>query len=282
MIVYEIVQREMLVPNMHLLKVRAPAVAAKVKPGQFVIVRPDVHGERIPLTVADWDAKEGTVTCVFMEVGKTTSKLANLKAGEFLPTFVGPLGCAYEIEKFGTVLLAGGCYGIGCIYPVARALKAAGNKVLTFLEARAGFLLYWKEQLESVSNQVIVATADGADGLKGHAFDYLAELIKMESKIDRIIAEGCTFMMYEIAQVTRPFEIKTIVSLNPIMVDGTGMCGACRVEVGGETKFACVDGPHFDAHQVDWQLLLARRKAYMQEETISSERPQDPDLFPKG
>ncbi|MFQ5864353.1 MAG: sulfide/dihydroorotate dehydrogenase-like FAD/NAD-binding protein [bacterium] len=269
---YEIIQREMLVPNMHLLRVRAPAVAAKVKPGQFVIVRPDAHGERIPLTVSDWNTTEGTVSCIFMEVGKTTSKLANLKAGEYLSTFVGPLGCALEIEKFGKVLLAGGCYGIGCIYPMARALKEVGNRVLAFLEARAGFLLYWKEQLESVSDQVIVATADGAEGLKGHAFDHLEEVIKKEGKIDRIIAEGCTFMMYEMAQVTRPFGIKTVVSLNPIMVDGTGMCGACRVEVGGETKFACVDGPHFDAHEVDWRLLLARRKAYLLEETISSEK----------
>lgn len=269
---YEIVQREMMVPNLHILKVRAPAVAAKVKPGQFVIVRPDERGERIPLTVADWDTKEGTVSCIFMEVGKTTSKLANLNTGEYLPTFVGPLGRPIEIEKYGTVLLAGGCYGIGSIYPMACALKETGNKVITILEARAGFLLYWQEQLESVSDQVIIATADGANGIKGHAFDHLEELIRKEGEINRIIAEGCTFMMYEVARVTRPFGIKTIVSLNPIMVDGTGMCGACRVEVGGETKFACVDGPHFDAHEVDWQLLLARRKAYIKEETISSER----------
>ncbi|MFQ6114335.1 MAG: sulfide/dihydroorotate dehydrogenase-like FAD/NAD-binding protein [bacterium] len=269
---YDIVQREMLVPNVHILKVRAPAVAAKAKPGQFVIVRPDVHGERIPLTVADWDGREGTVTCIFMEVGKTTSKLANLKTGEYLPTFVGPLGRPLEIEKYGTVLLAGGCYGIGCIYPMARALREVGNKVITLLEARAGFLVYWREQLESVSDRLIVTTADGAIGMKGHAFDHLAELISKEGEIDRIIAEGCTFMMYEVAQVTKPFGVKTIVSLNPIMVDGTGMCGACRVEVGGETRFACVDGPHFDAHEVDWHLLLARRKAYLAEETISSEK----------
>ncbi len=269
---YDIVQREMLVPNMHILKVRAPAVAAKVKAGQFVIVRPDERGERIPLTVADWDAKQGTVTCIFMEVGKTTSKLANLKTGETLPTFVGPLGHPLEIENYGTVLLSGGCYGIGCVYPMARALKEAGNKVITMLEARAGFLMYWQEQLESVSDKVIIATADGAKGVKGHAFDHIEQLIKKNGNIDRIIAEGCTFMLYEMAKVTRPFGIPTIVSLNPIMVDGTGMCGACRVGVGGETKFACVDGPHFDAHQVDWQLLLSRRKAYIKEETISSER----------
>lgn len=270
--VYEIVQREMLVPNVHILKVKAPAVAAKAKAGQFVILRPDAHGERIPLTMADWNANEGTVTCVFMEVGKTTSKLAQLKSGDSLPTFVGPLGRPIEIEKHQKVLLVGGCYGIGSIYPIARAFKEVGTTVITVLEARAGFLLYWTEQLERVSDQVIIATADGAQGLKGHAFDHLEDIINKEGKINRIIAEGCTFMMYEVAHVTRSFGVKTMVSLNPIMVDGTGMCGACRVGVGGETKFACMDGPHFDAHEVDWELLLARRKAYMLEETFSSEK----------
>jgi ferredoxin--NADP+ reductase len=267
-----VLRREQLVPNLQLLTVRAPVVASKIQPGQFVIVRADEYGERIPLTVADWDREEGTVSCVFMQIGTSTYKLGQLKPGDVVPTYVGPLGKALELDNWGTVLCAGGCYGIGSIYPVAKALKEKGNRVISFVEGRSGFLLYWLDRLAKVSDQVLVATKDGSKGEKEAYPGLVGKLLASGEHIDRVIAIGCTFMMYEMAETTRPFEVKTVVSLNPIMIDGTGMCGACRVLVGGETRFACVDGPDFDAHQVDWDLLLARRKAYLGPETDSAER----------
>ena len=267
-----VVKREPLVPNLQLLTVRAPTVASKIQPGQFVILRADEHGERIPLTVADWDRDEGTVSCVFLQVGTSTYKLGNLNAGDRLATFVGPLGKALELDRQGTVLCAGGCYGIGSIYPVARALKEKGNRVISLIEGRSSFLLYWQERLEAVSDRVMIATRDGSLGEKNGYPNMVGTLLASGEDVDRVIAIGCTFMMYEMAETTRPFEVKTIVSLNPIMIDGTGMCGACRVLVGDETKFACVDGPDFDAHQVDWDLLLSRRKAYLGPETDSADR----------
>lgn len=267
-----VLKQESLVPNVQLLTVRAPVVASKVRPGQFVIIRSDEYGERIPLTVADWDREEGTVSCAFLQVGTSTYKLGQLEAGDVLSSFVGPLGKALELDHWGTVLCAGGCYGIGSIYPVARALKEKGNRVISVIEARSQFLLYWRDRLESVSDQLLIATHDGSAGKKDGYPGIIKDLLAAGEHLDRIIAVGCTYMMYETAQFTRPLEIKTIVSLNPIMIDGTGMCGACRVVVGGETKFACVDGPDFDAHQVDWDLLIARRKAYLGPETDSSLR----------
>lgn len=267
-----VVKREPLVPNLQLLTVRAPTVASKIQPGQFVILRADEHGERIPLTVADWDRDEGTVSCVFLQVGTSTYKLGNLNAGDRLATFVGPLGKALELDRQGTVLCAGGCYGIGSIYPIARALKEKGNRVISLIEGRSSFLLYWQERLEAVSDRVMIATRDGSLGEKNGYPNMVGTLLASGEDVDRVIAIGCTFMMYEMAETTRPFEVKTIVSLNPIMIDGTGMCGACRVLVGDETKFACVDGPDFDAHQVDWDLLLSRRKAYLGPETDSADR----------
>ena len=267
----KIIERDMVVPNIHVLTVEAPLIASKIKPGQFVIVKVDEPGERVPLTVADWDAEKGTVSSIFMQVGTSTRKLAALQSGDEVPTFVGPLGKDIEIERFGTVACVGGCYGIGSILPVARALKAAGNRVLSFIEARSRFLLYWEEKLKEVSDEVIVSTNDRSLGKKGHNSDRLVEMLDEGRRLDRVIAIGCTFMMYDVSEATRSHETKTIVSLNPVMVDGTGMCGACRVEVGGATKFACVDGPDFDGHEVDWDLLLARRKAYVREETLSEE-----------
>jgi len=266
-----VVKREPLAPNVQLLTVRAPTVAGKIQPGQFVILRADEFGERIPLTVADWNREEGTVSCAFLQVGTSTYKLGNLNAGDTLATFVGPLGKSMELDRWGTVLCAGGCYGIGSIYPVARALKEKGNQVISLIEGRSSFLLYWLDRLESVSDRVMIATHDGSLGEKDGFPGMVGDLLASGAHLDRVIAIGCTYMMYEMAMTTRPFEVKTIVSLNPIMIDGTGMCGACRVLVGGETKFACVDGPDFDAHQVDWDLLLSRRKAYLGPETDSAE-----------
>ncbi len=267
-----VLRREQLAPNVQLLTVRAPVVANKIKPGQFVIVRADEYGERIPLTVADWDKAEGSVSVVFMQVGTSTYKLGELKVGDTVPTFAGPLGKPLDLGNFGTVLCAGGCYGIGAIYPTARALKERGNKIITLIEGRSKFLLYWTERLGTVSDEVMFATRDRSTGRLKHIPDVIESVLGGGAHVDRIIAIGCTFMMYEMAQVTRPYGVKTIVSLNPIMIDATGMCGACRVSVGGKTRFACVDGPDFDAHQVDWDLLLARRKAYLGPETDSAER----------
>jgi ferredoxin--NADP+ reductase len=263
---------EPLAPNLQLLTVRAPIVASKIQPGQFVIVRVDEYSERIPLTVADWNRAEGTISCVFMQVGTSTYKLGELRAGDVLNTFVGPLGKPLDLNYWGTVALVGGCYGIGSIYPIARNLKEKGNRVISIIEGRSKFLLYWIDRLQAVSDRLVISTRDRSVGDIVDGPDAFKHLVTSGEKIDRVIAIGCTFMMYQMAKVTRPFSVKTIVSLNPIMIDGTGMCGACRVFVNGETKFACVDGPDFDGHQVDWDLLLARRKGYLDHETDSAER----------
>jgi ferredoxin/flavodoxin---NADP+ reductase len=265
---FKIIDKQMIVPNIHLLKVEAPAVAAQMKPGQFVIVRGSEDGERIPLSVSDWDSNLGTVTLIFMEVGDTTGSLALLEAGMSIPTVVGPLGNPTEIENFGTVLCLGGCYGIGSIYPIARALKENGNKVVIVIEARSSYLFYWEEKLKQVSDKIYYITRDGTKGTRGHV-SRLPEIIANSGlNIDRIIINGCTFLLKRGSDSSRPLNIKTIVSLNPIMIDGTGMCGVCRVTVGSSTQFACVHGPDFDGHQVDWTELLQRRKTYMKEEVI--------------
>ena len=266
---YKILLRQDLVPNIHLFKVAAPAVAKKAQPGQFVVIRIDEKGERIPLTIADWDKEEGSVTIVFVEVGTTTRRLALLQTGDSIANFVGPLGLPTHIAKFGTVVCVGGCDGISSIMPIARAMTQAGNKVISVIEARSKYLLFWQEHLRRVSHQLIITTGDGSYAAKGWIEHRLNELIGRGEKIDLVVAIGCTFMMMLCAEMTRPLGIKTIVHLNPIMVDGTGMCGCCRVSVGGETKFACVDGPEFDGHQVDWDLLVARRAIYLDEEIRS-------------
>ena len=265
---FKLTENRMIVPNMHLLTLKAPEVARQMQPGQFVIVRADDGGERIPLSIADWDAEEGTVTVIVMNVGSTTDRLASLEAGVSIPTVVGPLGNPTEIEKFGTVLCLGGCYGIGSIFPIARALKEKGNKVITVIEARSSYLLFWEDKLKQVSDKFICITRDGTKGHKGHV-GRLTEIIKSSDEpVDRVIINGCTFLLKRGSDMSRPMGIKTIVSLNPIMIDGTGMCGVCRVTVGKTTKFACVHGPDFDGHEVDWVELLQRRKTYMREEVI--------------
>lgn len=265
----KILRRERLVPNIHLLEVEAPEVARKCRPGQFVIIMPDERGERIPLTIADWDVKKGSVTSVFMIVGTSTHKLSLLNAGDKVPVFVGPLGKASEIEKYGTVVCAGGCFGIAAIYPIARALKEAGNKVVTLLDVKANYLLYWEDKLKAVSDEFYVSARDSFFDCKDYIPKTLKSVIKKESEINRVVSIGCTYLMYTCSEATKSLGIKTMVSLNPIMVDGTGMCGACRVTVDGKTKFACVDGPDFDGHLVDWEELFTRRKAYFEDEVKS-------------
>ena len=268
---YKILLRQDLVPNIHLFKVAAPAVAKKAQPGQFVVIRIDERGERIPLTMADWDKDEGSISIVFMEVGTTTRRLALLNAGDYIANFVGPLGLPSHIEKLGTVVCVGGCYGIASIMPIARAMRQAGNKVISVIEARSKYLLFWEERLRSVSDQLIITTGDGSHGAKGWINERLKDIVDGGDRVDLVVAIGCTFMMKLCSEMTRPINIKTIVHLNPVMVDGTGMCGCCRVEVGGVTKFACVDGPEFDGHKVDWDLLLARQHIYLDDEIRSLE-----------
>ena len=267
MSVYEILAKESLAPVTKLMVISAPEVARKAKAGQFVIIRVVEEGERIPLTIADYDREEGTITIVFQEVGKTTMHLGTLEVGDRLASFTGPLGNPTEVEHYGTVVCVGGGVGIAAVYPIARALKEAGNRVISIIGARNKELLIWEDRMRSVSDEIIVCTDDGSYGRKALVTEPLKELMEERAgEIDRVWAVGPAIMMKFCSLTTKPFGVKTIVSLNPIMVDGTGMCGSCRVEVGGETKFTCVDGPEFDGHQVDWDLLLARLRIYVEEE----------------
>ncbi len=265
---FRVIETSMIVPNIHLLKVEAPAVAKTIEPGQFVILRVEEDGERIPLSISDWDREAGTLTFLFKNVGTSTNKLAMLKDGVEIPTVVGPLGEPTEIAEFGSVLCLGGCYGIGSIYPIARAMKEKGNEVIVVIEARSSYLLYWEEMLESVSDALVCITRDGTKGFRGHV-GILQEIIGwLGKKVDRIIINGCTYLLMRGSEASLPLKIHTVVSLNPIMIDGTGMCGVCRVTVGSDTKFACVDGPDFNGHEVNWTELLKRRQSYMPEEDV--------------
>ena len=268
---FRILEKQDLTPVIHLWTLDAPRVARKAQAGQFVILHHGEDGERIPLTIADWDRDAGTVTVVFMEVGASTEKFARLKVGDAIDDFVGPLGKPTEIENYGTVVCVAGGFAIATIVPIARAMQAAGNRVVSIMGFRTKELVFWEERLGRFSDELIVTTDDGTYGRKGLVTEPLKELLSTR-EIDRVIAIGPTIMMKFSALTSKPFDVKTIVSLNPIMVDGTGMCGACRVEVGGETKLACVDGPDFDGHQVDWDLLLSRQRAYLSEEKTSVER----------
>jgi len=249
----------------HSFRILAPDVAKKAQAGQFIVLRIDDKGERIPLTIADWNADEGSVTVVVQEIGATTRRLATLSTGDFIRDFAGPLGMPTHIEKFGTVVTVAGGFAVATIYPIARAMKAKGNKVITILGARNKSLIFWEDKLRTVSDEVIITTDDGSYGRKGLVTEPLKELLTV-GNIHRVIAIGPGPMMKFSSLTTKPFSVPTIVSLNPIMVDGTGMCGCCRVAVDNVTKFACVDGPDFDGHKVDWDLLLARQKSYLNEE----------------
>lgn len=270
---YRILLRHDLVPKIHLFKIEAPNVARKAEAGQFVIIRIDDKGERIPLTIADWNRQEGSVSVVFMEVGTTTHRLASLKVGDGIANFIGPLGKPTHIEAFGTVVCVAGGFAVATIFPIARALKEAGNTVISIMGARSKDLIFWEEELRRTSDRLIVTTDDGSYGRKGLVTEPLKELLEAGG-VNRVIAIGPSIMMKFAAKTTEPFGVKTIVSLNPIMVDGTGMCGCCRVSVGGQTRFTCVDGPDFDGHEVDWELLLARQRIYLGEEKLSFEEWQ--------
>ena len=264
---FNILENQMLVPNLHQVTIAAPEIAHVVQPGQFVILRSEEDGERIPLTVSDWDVEAGTISLVYLVVGRTTQKLAALPPGENLPDLAGPLGNAMPTEHYGSVVCVGGCYGIASLYPIARALKASQNRVTIVVEARSAFLLYWQEKLKSVADRVIIITRDGTKGQRGHVVGNLQQILaRLPAPADRIIVNGCNYLMMRASQESQPLNIRTMVSLNTLMIDGTGMCGVCRLTVKSSTKFACVDGPHFDGHEVDWDELTLRRQAYLREE----------------
>jgi NAD(P)H-flavin reductase len=264
---YELIEKSEIF-NVHKMVIKTPEIASSINPGQFVIVMCNEFSERIPLTISDWDTEAGTITLYFLEVGISTMELARMKAGDSLYALTGPLGNPSEIKKYGTVVLGGGCYGIGGIYPIAKACKEAGNKVISIIEARYGSMFYHEKELHIVSDHVFYATSDGSKGIKGKVEDVIRVMLEEGIKIDHTFFIGCTQMLERCSEATRPQAIPTSVSLNSIMLDGTGMCGACRVSVGGETKFACVDGPEFDGHRVDWQELNQRKSAYTEQETI--------------
>ncbi len=271
---YEILAKEDLAPVTRLFVIKAPAVARKGRAGQFVIVRLHQEGERIPLTIADYDREEGTLILVVQEVGKTTMQMGTLQPGDHLASVTGPLGIPSRIERYGTVLCVGGGVGIAPLYPIARALKEAGNSVLSIIGARCRELLFWEEKMRSVSDELIVCTDDGSYGRKALVTLPLKEMLEAGRPVDRIWAIGPAIMMKFCALTARPFGVPMEVSLNSIMVDGTGMCGACRVEVGGQTRFVCVDGPEFDGYQVDWDQLLARQRIYLEQEKLAVDRWQ--------
>jgi len=264
---YEIVTKQELAPNMYLIELAAEDVAKKAKPGQFVILRLDEKGERIPLTIAGIDLEKGTVATAFHAVGKTTKKLAKMKAGDSITDLSGPLGNPAEIGKFGRVLLVGG--GVWCapLYYVAQALSEKGNEVVIVAAGRTQNDMVYEKKLKEVSDEFYVATDDGSKGYEGLSF--LEDVLKTQ-KFDHAIAMGQVVLLQTVTELTKPHSLKTMVTLASIMVDGTGMCGSCRVTVGGETKFACMDGPEFDGHQVDFEELIKRQRIYLPEERMAS------------
>lgn len=269
-----ILQKEQVAPKIYEMVVESPRVARKAQPGQFVIVMADEKGERIPLTIADFDRRQGTITMVLMVVGTSSMKLSRLAVGDSFYALIGPLGKASKIENYRSVVMVAGGVGTAPVYPITRAFHERGCRVISIQGARTQELLFWTDRLASVSDQHIITTDDGTAGRKGLVTEPLRDLLEQdrEKSIQCIYAIGPAVMMKFCAHATRPFGIKTIVSLNPIMVDGTGMCGGCRVHLDGQVKFACVDGPEFDGHLVDWDLVLSRQNIYHEHEACSLNR----------
>jgi len=271
---YKVVKKEKLTEDADMFYIKAPLIADKGKAGQFAIIRINEEGERIPLTIAGYDRTNGIIMLVSARVGKTTSLLSRLKKGDNILDVVGPLGNASEIKNFGKVICVGGGVGIAPILPVAIEMKKSGNHVISIIGARNKDFLILEKEMADISEELYICTDDGSVGYHGFVSGFLKEYLEKNIKggtskktdIARVIAIGPALMMRTVSEVTRPFNIKTIVSLNSIMVDGTGMCGSCRVEVGGKTKFVCVDGPDFDGHQVNFDLLLSRQKIYCNQE----------------
>ncbi|MGE5480071.1 MAG: sulfide/dihydroorotate dehydrogenase-like FAD/NAD-binding protein [Chloroflexota bacterium] len=268
---FQIAHAEFIGPDVKMFRIVAPKIAQKRKAGQFVIIRVRANGERVPLTIADSDVENGTITIIVQGVGKTTKLLNTLNTGDSILDVVGPLGKASHIENFGTAVSIGGGVGTAIAYPTAKALKEAGNKVISIIGGRTKEHVILEEELRAVCDEVYPTTDDGSYGFHGFVTQKLAQLIESGEKIDFVLAIGPIPMMKAVAEVTRPLGIKTVVSLNPVMVDGTGMCGGCRATVGGKTVFVCVDGPEFDAHEVDFELLTRRNKTYLEHERHSLE-----------
>lgn len=269
---YKILKKEVLAPTLNLFEIEAPMVARKAQAGQFIILRIHEEGERIPLTIADFDREKGTITCVFQEVGKTTKELGTLNEGDCIKDFVGPLGVPSHIENYGRVVCVGGGVGVAPVHPIARALKEAGNEVIGIIGARTRELLFWEDKMRAACTELRVTTDDGSYVRKGFVTDVLKEVIEEKKDLSLCIAIGPLPMMRAVCNLTKEYGLKTIVSLNSIMVDGTGMCGCCRVTVGGETKFACVDGPEFDGHLVDFAEMARRSVIYKPQEQLAVER----------
>jgi len=271
---YKIVRKEVLNAQVKFLEIEAPFVARKAEPGQFIILRAYDEGERIPLTIADYDREKGTVTIIFQEVGASTRLLGSLNVGDSLADFCGPLGVASHFEGVKKAAIIGGGLGTAIAYPQAKKLHSMGVDVDVITGFRNKDLIILEKEMAAVSNRLIVTTDDGSNGTKGFVSDILKKLIDEGNTYDVVVAIGPPIMMKVVSDVTRPYGIKTIVSLNPIMIDGTGMCGGCRVTVGGKIKFACVDGPDFDGHQVDFNELIRRLSIYKDHERAAQERHQ--------
>ena len=276
---YKIVKKQELNPTVTLMEVDAPFIARKAEPGQFIILRVDEEGERIPLTVADFDREKGTVTIIFQIVGGTTERLNQLREGEFIHDFVGPLGEPSHVEGLKKVAVVGGGVGCAIAYPVAKKLHKLGAEVHSIVGFRSKDLVILEEEFRAVSDEMRMMTDDGSYGKKGLVTDALRELIEAGNKYDEVIAIGPVVMMKFVSLLTKQYGIRTVVSMNPIMIDGTGMCGCCRLTVAGKTKFACVDGPDFDGHEVDYDEIMKRASTYKEFE--KRERELACNLFKK-
>lgn len=267
-----IVKNKEIAENIKMIEVEAPLIASKALPGQFIILRVDEKGERVPLTIAGKDERKGTITLIFQEVGTTTYKLGLLKEGDIILDLAGPLGQPTEIKNYGNVCIIVGGVGAAFVFWMAKAFKEKGNKITTIIGARSKNLIILEEEMSEISDKLYISTDDGSKGEKGFNTQILERLLEKEERFDLVLTAGPILMMKKVAEITKKYNIPTIASLNPIMVDGTGMCGCCRVKVGDETKFACVDGPDFDAHKVDFDQLLKRTSIYKEMERKSYEK----------
>jgi NAD(P)H-flavin reductase/NAD-dependent dihydropyrimidine dehydrogenase PreA subunit len=271
---FRILGKVELVPNTHMVTVHAPVIAEKCLPGQFVIAMVNETSERIPYTISDFDREKGTVTLVILEVGRSSREMAETRAGQHLAHVAGPLGLPVEVKKYGTVVCAGGCFGVGAILPIARAMKEAGNRVICIEEAASHYLLHWQEKLSGACDELVIVTKDGSAGIQGGVQEAIRALVERGEKIDQSYIIGCTFMMMLVSEQNKTLGIPTQTAMNPVMLDGTGMCGACRVSLGGSTKFACVDGPFLDGLEINWIELIQRQAAFKREEIEGM--PQEP------
>jgi len=278
---FKVVKKREWHPTITELWVEAPRVAKKYKPGQFVIVRTDDKGERIPLTVVDTDREEGTICLIFQKVGKSTFQISLMNPGDALMDVVGPLGRPTHIENFGTVVCVGGGVGVGPLYPIAKGMKEAGNRLVSIVGARTKELVILEDRMKAISDELIITTDDGTYGMHGFVTDALKQVLDSGKKVDLVVAIGPAIMMRFVSKTCEPYKVPLTVSLNSIMVDASGMCGACRVSVGGVTRFVCVDGPEFDGYQVNFDELMKRQQMYLEEEKKALERfkKEHPEAF---